>query len=618
MILTAPHMLWLLLLVPLIVVAHVRHRTGLPSNRVAIAAAFRALAVTMIVLSLAGPIAQFQTARECEVAVIDVSGSIGDETLATVRQQLTERWNQEPSRGTERHLVLVDWRARLAEPQLLEREPKEWRTSPAEMTGSSLADALDLAASMVQEGARGRIVLFSDGLPSGSDVRSAALRLGIRGITLETHSVGQERAAEVVLVEAKLPATAGVGSTVPLHLTFDSSSAGPVSVTVEPLDPDQEPKQIALTLDRGRQERVVPLELSGHGLRQFTVRCSAADDGTNENNECVAATLVTPAYHAYVMEADPQHRTTEALRALLGSAAQVESVSTMLPPDQLDRADLLVLADLPAKEVPAELQKAICRQISAGLGLLVTGGRQSFGPGGYEGTALAEVIPVDFSQQMERRDPSVTLVIIIDTSGSMTGPRIALAKEVARLAVRRLQPHDKVGVVEFYGTKRWAARIQSAANGIDINRALNRLSAGGGTVILPAIEESYYALLNVQTRFRHVLIITDGGVETGPFQQIITKMAESGITASTIMVGPGQHSTFLSSLAHWGRGRFYAAPDRFHLPEVILKQPEQLLASPFREQPSRLEAPTIDYVLDDIDLAEAPRAGRLCLCDRQA
>ena len=51
------------------------------------------------------------------------------------------------------------------------------------------------------------------------------------------------------------------------------------------------------------------------------------------------------------------------------------------------------------------------------------------------------------------------------------GPRIDLAKEVARLAIQRLQPHDKVGIVEFYGAKRWAARIQSAANRIDIASA---------------------------------------------------------------------------------------------------------------------------------------------------
>src|SRR5207253_3340070 len=121
------------------------------------------------------------------------------------------------------------------------------------------------------------------------------------------------------------------------------------------------------------------------------------------------------------------------------------------------------------------------------LRLLGTGGPASFRPGGWADSRLASIPPVRMPQEIERQDPSANAVFIIDTSGSMTGPRISLAKEVVRLALRRLQPQDKAGIVEFYGSKRWAAPIQSAANHLDLNRALNRLTAGGGTVIFPAI-----------------------------------------------------------------------------------------------------------------------------------
>ena len=42
--------------------------------------------------------------------------------------------------------------------------------------------------------------------------------------------------------------------------------------------------------------------------------------------------------------------------------------------------------------------------------------------------------------------------------------------------------------------------MQPASNSIAIQRALNRLSAGGGTVMMPALEEAYYGMLNVRTR----------------------------------------------------------------------------------------------------------------------
>ena len=214
--------------------------------------------------------------------------------------------------------------------------------------------------------------------------------------------------------------------------------------------------------------------------------------------------------------------------------------------------------------------------------MFYAGGKGVFGTGGYFDTPVASILPVEMIQKEEKRDPSTTLVVIIDTSGSMSGERVQLAKECARLAIRRLLPHDKVGIVEFYGTKQWAAPIQSAANAIDIQRAINRMDAGGGTVILPAIEEAFYAMQNVQTRYKHVLVLTDGGVESGDFESLMRRMAAKGINVSTVLVGSDAHSEFLVNLANWGKGHFYSASSRFNIPEVLLKQPSTSKIPPYR------------------------------------
>jgi uncharacterized membrane protein len=240
----------------------------------------------------------------------------------------------------------------------------------------------------------------------------------------------------------------------------------------------------------------------------------------------------------------------------------------------LDGADLVVIDDRKSSDVPLRFQEALTAAvIQRGLGLVVAGGRAAFGPGGYHDTPIEKILPVEFIQKEEKKDPSTALAVIIDTSGSMGGNRIRLAKEVARLAIRRLLPHDKVGIVEFYGAKRWAAPLQSAANAIDIQRALNRLDAGGGTVLLPAVEEAFYGLKNVKTRYKHCLLLTDAGVESGPYEALMRRMAKDGICVSTVLVGPGRHSEFLVELASWGNGRYYNASNRFNLPEVMLKQP---------------------------------------------
>ena len=237
-------------------------------------------------------------------------------------------------------------------------------------------------------------------------------------------------------------------------------------------------------------------------------------------------------------------------------------------------AAVVVVDDRPAASLDEAAQRDLVAAVEAGArGLVMAGGEASFGPGGYHDLPLEAALPVEFVQKEEKRDPSTTLVVIIDTSGSMGGNRVQLAKEVSRLAIRRLLPHDKVGLVEFYGAKRWAVPIQPASNSIEIERALNRLDAGGGTVILPAIEEAYYGLKNVRTRYKHVLILTDGGVESGAFEPLLRRMADEGMTVSTVLVGPEAHSEFLFNIANWGRGRFYNVPNRFNLPEILLKQP---------------------------------------------
>ncbi len=613
MVLAYPLALWLLVLVPVIVLAHRRHRMRLPASRSSAVVIIRALALGCLILALVQPMSRQHTSRTIEVDVFDISGSLTDYDLLQMTARARQRWRSSERSIDERHAVVFDDAARVvsvSDADGLVSMREAGLTGGAERTGgSALADALALAASLIDESASGRIHLSTDGLITKGDPAAAAMRIGQRGIDLAIEPFGSARQDELILRSAELPAEAGVGATVSLRVAVESSRTGEGTLTIAPEAEPSEASEVPLDLKPGRQTFVVSIPMDRPSLQVHSVRVASDWDSNSDNNERVAATFVRPPCRIMVVEADSERPAARGLAELLGAAARVEATTPESLASQdatLADADLLVVANIQADRFPPALQRRVRTAVEAGLGVLFTGGRQSFGPGGYADSEWADLLPVEFDQDAERRDPSVTLVVIIDTSGSMTGPRLALAKEIARLAIKRLQPHDKVGIVEFHGTKRWAARIQSAANAIDIGRALNRLSAGGGTVILPAIEEAYYGLLNVKTRTKHVLIITDGGVETGPFETLISRLADARITTSTVMSGPGQHSTFLASLAQWGRGRYYAASDRFNLPEIILKQPENMPASPFVESPQRLVGEQQDPVLETVPFEDAP------------
>jgi Ca-activated chloride channel family protein len=644
MVFVHPGWLWLLLLALPLAAMHVRHHMAIRPFRAVIVASLRTLAFILLVLALARPVIETKDAGRTVVAVVDVSGSIADADLETVRSSLQKlatgmrphrtlklvtfdsaaRQIDLPERaGGLRQLRIADFGLRNSgasgrvDPGREDRGDKP-RGSPGNppSVGSALADALDLAGALVPHEGGGRILLYTDGLETGGDARAVAHRLAERGIGVETHPIGSMRVDEVVLRSVSMPPSASVGATVMLQAEVESSRAADGKLIVRPEETPGSGESgtitTPITLRAGRQTVSCPCPLHKEGIARYTVRLESTADTLSDNNMLPAAIRVEPPQNVLVLEDNPAAPAAAALTALLGEAAKVKSADFADFADAekaagaLAGVDLLVIADTAAERIDARAQQRIEDAVTNGMGLLVAGGRRAFGPGGYANTPLADCLPVKFSQKVERRDPSATLVVIIDTSGSMGGPRVNLAKEIARLAIARLKPHDKVGIVEFYGSKRWAAPIQPASNAIDIQRALNRLSSSGGTIILPAIEEAYYALLNVRTRTKHVLVLTDGGVEPGAFEPLIRKMADKGITVSTVLVGPGTDSAFLASLAQWGRGRFYQAPDRFNLPEVIVKQTESSLLTPFVEQSSPLVRKKDDPIIDGIDLATAP------------
>ena len=85
-------------------------------------------------------------------------------------------------------------------------------------------------------------------------------------------------------------------------------------------------------------------------------------------------------------------------------------------------------------------------------------------------------------------------------------------------------------------------------------------------------------------------MLTDGGVERGAFEPLIRKMADEGMNVSTVLIGGSAHSEFLVNIANWGKGRFYAVPNRFNLPELLLKQPTTARLPAYRPGTHRVRA----------------------------
>ncbi len=525
--LLSPYWLWLLAVAPLIWLL----RGDAVPVRVAV---LRSVAVALFVFALSKPVlVQENQAQPIHVVVVD-----GSEAANDVAQSV--------GRNGDGHEVVV-----------------------VEIGDSkAIGAALQEAARLIATDRDGLITVVTDGLATDTTWQRAVSDLVHRNIPI--HVVAVDRIIMGTRITRLLARSElRVGQVASFQVTTASQGArGRVELSIG----GHAVAESEIIDFNGEITTALELEPSEPGFVDVTARFVAVDNEAAQDTEL---TRTFPVQRPLTMVYLGGRLVGSDSRwgDLLGAGFEIKT-STGEDASVLNGADLVVIDDCKASAVPVPFQEALTAAVTQrGLGLIVSGGRAAFGPGGYHDTPIEKILPVEFIQKEEKKDPSTALAVIIDTSGSMGGNRIRLAKEVARLAIRRLLPHDKVGIVEFYGAKRWAAPLQSAANAIDIQRALNRLDAGGGTVLLPAVEEAFYGLKNVKTRYKHCLLLTDAGVESGPYESLMRRMAKDGICVSTVLVGPGRHSEFLVELASWGNGRYYNASNRFNLPEVMLKQP---------------------------------------------
>lgn len=453
-------------------------------------------------------------------------------------------------------------------------EPVFEGTSIAHITdGSSpLSDALEMAAQSIPLGTRGSVTVISDGLATDRHWGRSFDQLASRGIPV--HTVQLQGPSDIFLAGLDIREVRA-GDNVRMFVDVVGSAPN-FNISVHSLEDDELLAESPTMSSSDRIRTELSFRVEDPGFLGVEVRLNVDpqyDDDLTNNTLQTVIPVQDPIRLLYLGER--QQGSAQNLRTLLGSGFSVSAPD----PQTLDEAfdpgayDVVMLDDVPTTSIAESvLQKVATAVQDNGLGLIHSGGEAAFGDGGYHDSPVTDLFPVKIPGDQDKIDPSVGLAIILDTSGSMAGSRIELAKHIARIAVRRMQPHDRIGIVEFYGNKHWAVPMQPASNKIEIDRAIGRMKAIGGTILFPAIQEAYYGLKNVSTRFKHIILITDAGVEPSNYEAMTRRINRDRISVSTILVGQGGHNQIMSDIANWGGGRFYSVGNQFQLVELIFKQ----------------------------------------------
>ena len=276
--------------------------------------------------------------------------------------------------------------------------------SKAQREGTDLAAAIETAAGYAPPGYVPRIVLMSDGnQTSGDGLRAASRsRVPVYTVPLPTRSE-----PEVQVSAVKVPAEVREGEPFYVDVTIHSNhdDEGLVEVFRGDHKVIGERRRFKTGENRWRFEQSIDRDR----LAAFTVRVSGLNEDTLlDNNADSGLVYAAGKPRVLIVESDP-NLIRELAYALEDEGIQADIRPPQGMPDNLadmQNYECVLISNVPATDLTSKQMRVARSYVQdLGGGLIMLGGEQSFGLGGYYKSAIEEILPVRSDLEKEKEKP---------------------------------------------------------------------------------------------------------------------------------------------------------------------------------------------------------------------
>ncbi|TVQ63360.1 MAG: VWA domain-containing protein, partial [Phycisphaerales bacterium] len=610
--------MWLLvalLALPMALLA-LRWLHAMSRSRAWSAIVLRALVLALIAGALAGAAAVRTTERLAVIAVVDVSESVRrfaelgltEDGRRMSAPEAARRWIERASEqmGPDDMVgVVIFDGSRLAVRAPSRSAPTDLNLDVRMTEGANIEEALRFAAAIAPPDTTRRLVLLSDGGQTAGDALRAAQELARAGspTPIDVAPIRYEVRQETIVESVDAPPQSTEASTVTvrveLRATDEASGVLRLLLDGRPVatEGDAEGRGRPVAFGPGRRVELFRVPLPPGRVHRFEAiyEPDIGPDGAPigdtiaANNRGEAFTITPGRGAALVIDGvsggDPAGAGRVLARALERAGLEVDVVSPAAAPGDalsLEAYDLVVLQNVSAAELDRRTQSLLAAYVhDMGGGLVMTGGRDSFGAGGWKGTPVERVLPVLLDLPEQLVQPSAAIMIVIDSSGSMSwrvmgGARTQqdVANEGAALAILSMDKQDLVGVIEFNTTSSVVVPLGPNTNPERSAARVRSIASGGGTNMYPPLRVAGDMLDGVDAQVKHVILLSDGVSVGSPSQgfRYASEMLARGITVSSIAVGDMADAETLAEIARQGGGEFYRVHDPTILPRIFLRE----------------------------------------------
>tara|TARA_B100000959_G_scaffold284164_1_gene355046 strand:+ start:2596 stop:5481 length:2886 start_codon:yes stop_codon:yes gene_type:complete len=581
----------LVLLVPIIVLAwHGLSHRGARGRAIASTIA-RCLIIIFLTVAIARPVWEQTGEGVSLITVLDRSQSIPKQIQNQAVETLKE-WTSPERRGDNNRLAVISVGREVSigsmPDQLTIFEPA---ANEPDGTATNISKGVQMALALLPRDTASRILVVSDGNETDGQVLSVANQANASGIPIDVLPLLYEHPQEVMIEKVVAPSQARFGQSVPVRIILRSidQSSGVLHVLQNGVELDVSPNHVGKGLTMSLQSGVnavmfdIPIQTSGPQKFEAMWVPDAGTDSVASNNTGIAVTFVSKGGEILLVTENGLN--SQHLYDILTNAGLTVEVSSsqQVPRDSIgfSEYDAVILVDI-ARWMLDDLQEKQLYSFvhDLGGGVLLTGGPNAFGAGGWIGSQLEQAMPIRCEPPQTRQLPRGALALIMHScempEGNYWGQRMAKA------AVDSLSELDYVGIIEYnwnggegtINNSGWTLPLQLAGDKKSAIDAINSLVFGDMQDFGSPMQVALHGLVDVDAAQRHVIIISDGD-PIGPSQELLSEYRTAEVTVSTVMVGGHGSPTDrqkMQGIATVTGGRFYMVNDPNKLPSIFIKE----------------------------------------------